>query len=67
MTRTISIGIEEDHRFAPPAEPSCNCGCGKDRATVIREIMRSGSLNEDQAADQLLRANAARLEQGLAK
>lgn len=38
----------------------CTCGCGKDSYTVLREIMRSGSLNEDQAEDQLIRANAAR-------
>ena len=37
----------------------CNCGCGKDSYTVLREIMRTG-LNEDQAEDQLIRANAAR-------
>lgn len=38
----------------------CNCGCGKDRETVVREIARAEGLNYDQAEDRLNRANAAR-------
>lgn len=45
----------------------CNCGCGKDRATVVREIMRTECLNEDQADDRLSMANAVRIRLGLNK
>lgn len=41
----------------------CNCGCGKDRATVVREIARHEGLNYDQAEDRMNRANATRAEQ----
>ena len=44
------------------SEDGCTCGCGKDRATVIREIMTAGCLNEDQAECQLDLANRARRE-----
>ncbi|MBT8161018.1 MULTISPECIES: hypothetical protein [Arthrobacter] len=38
----------------------CNCGCGKDRATVIREIARHENLNEYQAEARLDWANQTR-------
>lgn len=37
----------------------CNCGCGKSRSIVIRELMDLG-LNAEQAAYELDRGNAAR-------
>lgn len=48
-------------------ESGCNCGCGLDRATVVRQIARHEGLNEDQADARLDAANTARTEQGLAK
>lgn len=38
----------------------CNCGCGKDRDTVVREIARHEGLNYDQAEDRLNLANTRR-------
>ncbi|KIA73458.1 hypothetical protein ANMWB30_23850 [Arthrobacter sp. MWB30] len=46
-----------------PTPEGCTCGCGKDRATVIREIMPTESLNEEQASDRLVQANAYRASQ----
>jgi hypothetical protein len=38
----------------------CNCGCGKSRSVVIREIMTTENLNEYQAEARLDWANQAR-------
>jgi len=45
----------------------CNCGCGKDRETVVVEIAQHEMLNYDQAESRLDAANAKRIELGLAK
>jgi hypothetical protein len=45
----------------------CNCGCGKDRDTVVREIARTENLNYDQADARLDAANAMRVKLGKAK
>jgi hypothetical protein len=40
----------------------CNCGCGKDYETVIREIMSTpAALNREQAEAALSQANLARM------
>lgn len=41
-------------------EAGCNCGCGKDRETVVREIARHEGLNLEQADARLSAANEAR-------
>ncbi len=41
----------------------CTCGCGKARNIVIREIMGTECLNEEQADARLDAANAARKAQ----
>lgn len=48
-------------------EEGCNCGCGKDRRTVVLEIARHEMLNYEQAESRLEAANKARKELGLAK